>query len=200
MRKLVRRATRIDAWLRGVPRRLAAADGIALDLRLATAGALVRLDHDRFRSAITHLVDNAVQAMDELPAGSERRLTIETHAADTVGIVVADTGPGIPPDVLPQVFEPLFSTRNFGTGLGLPTVKQIVEQHDGTIALAEPARRGNAARGNSAARRLGGTGFVFTETRLHLLAALASCVLDHAARAPLRMRCFCDGIKKFPSS
>jgi len=48
---------------------------------------------------------------------------------------VRDTGPGIPPDVLPKVFDPLFSTKSFGTGLGLPTVKQIVEQHGGTIVL-----------------------------------------------------------------
>ena len=46
---------------------------------------------------------------------------------------VIDTGPGIPPDVLPRIFEPLFTTKNFGVGLGLPTVRQIVELHGGTI-------------------------------------------------------------------
>jgi signal transduction histidine kinase len=44
-----------------------------------------------------------------------------------------DNGPGIPPDVLPRIFEPLFTTKNFGVGLGLPTVRQIVELHGGTI-------------------------------------------------------------------
>ncbi len=50
-------------------------------------------------------------------------------------IRVEDTGPGMTPDVLAKVFEPLFSTKSFGTCLGLPTVKQIVQQHGGTIAI-----------------------------------------------------------------
>ena len=56
--------------------------------------------------------------------------------------MVADTGGGIPADVLPKVFEPLFSTKSFGTGLGLPMVKQIVEQHGGTITIASEAGKG----------------------------------------------------------
>jgi signal transduction histidine kinase len=48
--------------------------------------------------------------------------------------------------VLPRVFEPLFSTKNFGTGLGLPTVKQIVEQHGGTISIESELGRGATVR------------------------------------------------------
>src|SRR5262249_18704185 len=46
---------------------------------------------------------------------------------------VIDTGPGIRPEVLPRIFEPLYTTKNFGVGLGLPTVRQIVELHGGSI-------------------------------------------------------------------
>ena len=72
------------------------------------------------------------------PQCAERRITVDARPgpASVAAIVVADTGPGMPADVLAQVFEPLFSTKSFGTGLGLPTVKQIVEQHGGTIAIA----------------------------------------------------------------
>ena len=52
-----------------------------------------------------------------------------------VVLSVEDTGPGIPDDILPQVMEPLFSTKPFGTGLGLPTVKRIMEQHDGGVEV-----------------------------------------------------------------
>jgi len=49
--------------------------------------------------------------------------------------MLEDNGPGIPPDVLAKVFEPLFSTRTFGVGLGLPIVKQIMEGHGGGVEI-----------------------------------------------------------------
>jgi signal transduction histidine kinase len=48
---------------------------------------------------------------------------------------VIDTGPGIPEQALAKIFEPLFTTKNFGVGLGLPTVQKIVEAHGGTIGV-----------------------------------------------------------------
>ena len=64
-------------------------------------------------------------------------IAVETRQSDRhIEIAVIDTGQGIPPDVLPKIFEPLFSTKSFGTGLGLPTVKQIVEQHGGEIEVS----------------------------------------------------------------
>jgi signal transduction histidine kinase len=59
-------------------------------------------------------------------------------------ITLCDNGPGIPADVLPRIFEPLFTTKNFGVGLGLPTVRQIIELHGGTIAADSRAGEGAA--------------------------------------------------------
>ena len=53
-----------------------------------------------------------------------------------------DNGPGIPPEVLEKIFEPLYSTKSFGVGLGLPTVRQIMEQHGGGIEIASEVGRG----------------------------------------------------------
>ncbi len=58
---------------------------------------------------------------------------------------MSDTGPGIAPDILPRIFEPLYSTKTFGTGLGLPTVKQIVEQHGGEVELSSELGVGTRA-------------------------------------------------------
>jgi signal transduction histidine kinase len=58
-----------------------------------------------------------------------------------VRLSIIDNGPGIPPDVLPRIFEPLFTTKGFGVGLGLPTVRQIVEKHGGTIDVTSARRR-----------------------------------------------------------
>ncbi|MCH8997656.1 MAG: ATP-binding protein, partial [Proteobacteria bacterium] len=52
-----------------------------------------------------------------------------------IEIVIEDNGPGIPADVLPRIFEPLYSTRGFGMGLGLPVARQIMELHGGGIEI-----------------------------------------------------------------
>jgi signal transduction histidine kinase len=67
-------------------------------------------------------------------------LTVGTHIADPaegIGVVleVSDTGGGIPHDVVQNVFNPFFTTKAKGTGLGLPIVHAIVEKHGGTIHL-----------------------------------------------------------------
>lgn len=73
----------------------------------------------------------------------ERSITVASHvAAGWLEITVEDTGIGIPNEILPKVFDPLFSTRGFGTGLGLAVVKQVVEQHGGKIAIASTPGKG----------------------------------------------------------
>jgi signal transduction histidine kinase len=59
---------------------------------------------------------------------------------------VEDTGPGIPADARARIFEPFFTTKHRGTGLGLPTVKRIVEAHHGTIAIEDRPGGGTRVR------------------------------------------------------
>ena len=63
------------------------------------------------------------------------KLTLENDKKDFVKIILQDSGPGIPDEVLPKIFEPLFTTRAQGTGLGLVSCKNIVDQHGGTIQV-----------------------------------------------------------------
>lgn len=110
-------------------------------VRQLGADCLVKIDTERMRRVLINLVENAAHAIAE--AGNERRITVSTtRIADAFEFAIEDTGSGIPKDILPKVFEPLFSTKSFGTGLGLPMVKQIVEQHGGTIAIASDVGRG----------------------------------------------------------
>jgi signal transduction histidine kinase len=96
------------------------------------------------RRVLVNLVDNAVQAMAEADAAiATRVITITTsEPGNAYELAIEDTGPGIPAEVMPKIFEPLFSTKNFGTGLGLPTVKQIIEQHGGRIIIDSEIGRG----------------------------------------------------------
>ena len=93
------------------------------------------------------LLDNAVEALTDgswHPAASrERRIAVRTESIGAqVRLTIADNGPGIPPEVLPRIFEPLFTTKSFGVGLGLPLVRQIIEQHGGTVSAEAPPEGG----------------------------------------------------------
>jgi signal transduction histidine kinase len=96
------------------------------------------------RIALSNLVTNAVQAM---PDGGHLKITIEKtkhRGDDAVAITVIDTGKGIPQDVLERVFEPFFTTRASGTGLGLAVVRRIVEAHEGLVTAKSDSRNGTA--------------------------------------------------------
>jgi signal transduction histidine kinase len=135
-RDTVRSSIRLDPWLEEVLNGHEAPDGVTVERRLGAPGAVVSIDPDRLRSAIVKVFENALEALVETPALAEQRIVVSTAVGDMIEIAITDTGPGIPSNILPRVFEPLFSTRSFGTGLGLATAKQIVENHGGDIAIA----------------------------------------------------------------
>jgi signal transduction histidine kinase len=121
--------------------------GISLRPQLA-CGARLNLDRERLERAVGNLIANAVQALNDpqwrRPAHLTAEIIVRTGMAGRhVEIAVSDTGPRIPDDVLPRIFDPLFTTRNFGVGLGLPLVRQILQQHRGSVAV-EPNPAGGA--------------------------------------------------------
>jgi PAS domain S-box-containing protein len=136
-KEIARTPTAFDSWLADLLAKYAAPEGIAIQHELR-AGTEVAIDPEWFRHALVNLIDNAIQALQDPawhpPAAHARRITVRTERAGRhVRICVSDTGPGIPTDVLPRIFEPLFTTKGFGVGLGLPTVSQIIEKHGGAI-------------------------------------------------------------------
>ena len=113
-------------------------DPAVLLRREMSAAAAVMLDRTRFRQVLVNLIDNAAQAMMDPQwkpeADRHRTITIRTESAGPfIRLSVVDNGPGIPQEKLAKIFEPLFTTKAKGVGLGLPTVRKIVEQHGGTI-------------------------------------------------------------------
>lgn len=89
-------------------------------------------DSRRIQQVFLNLLENAAQ---HSPAGSEIRIVVHPPERDRVRVSVIDSGAGIPVDVLPRIFEPFFSTRKAGTGLGMSIVKHIVESHGGAIGI-----------------------------------------------------------------
>jgi signal transduction histidine kinase len=133
-----------DQWIDDVLSDQQLPAGIDLIKQLGAPGAAVGIDVDRMRQVINNLVENAAQAMQGMDSAPQQgRIVVSTAmAADAFEFTVADTGPGIEADVLLKVFEPLFSTKSFGTGLGLSVVRQIVEQHGGTVTVSSDPGKG----------------------------------------------------------
>jgi two-component system, NtrC family, sensor histidine kinase HydH len=102
---------------------------------------MVLMDRELFKQALLNLMLNAEQAM---PTGGELTIQAAKERPDAthLSLTFIDTGKGIPLDVLPRIFEPFYSTKQSGTGLGLPTTKRIVEAHGGTIGVQSEVGRG----------------------------------------------------------
>jgi signal transduction histidine kinase len=142
-RELRRASTDLEIWLHEVLTEQQVPAGVTLTEDFHAPAEPIAIDAERVRRVVINLIDNAAQALSELPADGERRISVETRVdSDGVAIRVADTGPGIPAENLTRIFEPLFSTKSFGTGLGLATVKQIVGQHGGTIDVDSTVGQG----------------------------------------------------------
>ena len=109
-----------------------AAAGVAIETRVEPANLVVQADPDLLDQALVNLIKNAIEAVEPC---AEKRITL-TAGLDPQGRVVlsiADTGPGLAPDLAEQIFVPFFTTKPKGSGIGLPMVRQIMAAHGGTI-------------------------------------------------------------------
>lgn len=114
--------------------------------RLDAAGSelAVRAEPVALEQIIHNLLANALQALDQVPP-QERSLSVRLHAEDGQGaLTVDDTGPGIAPEVLPRLFEPFFTTRENGLGLGLSLCESLAASMGGHIGVQPRAPRGAA--------------------------------------------------------
>jgi signal transduction histidine kinase len=100
----------------------------------------VMLDTNRMKQVFMNVILNSMQAIPE-----DGKITIKCHYEEethTVQVVISDTGTGMSQEILAQAFEPFFSTKSGGTGLGLANVKKIMEQHGGGIKVESEEGQG----------------------------------------------------------
>jgi len=112
--------------------------GISLRFYPGQEVGLFEVDPDLFRAMIVNLVRNALQACD---AGDEVLVSTIRQGSEVL-IRVTDTGPGMDQETQKDAFQPYFSTKKGGTGLGLPIVRRVVEEHGGSIHLSSEAGKG----------------------------------------------------------
>jgi signal transduction histidine kinase len=122
----------MDKWLAGVLQEMVIPLEIDCDYTFES-GLELEIDPERLRRAVINVVNNAVQAMED-SSGEYKRLRVKSRARDgRFEIVVKDNGPGMSEESLSRIFEPLYSTKGFGVGLGVPIVKSIMVKHRGGV-------------------------------------------------------------------
>ncbi|MBI3292964.1 MAG: ATP-binding protein, partial [Elusimicrobia bacterium] len=89
------------------------------------------LDRELIEEAFTNIIDNALDVM-----GDHGTLTVRTEKdAEQARVELINTGPGLPPELREKIFEPFYTTKEGGVGLGLTIAQRIVEEHHGSIAV-----------------------------------------------------------------
>lgn len=143
----------LDEWLATLLQEQAEQlpEQIAVECHLGLGPLEVWFDPARMSRVLINLVSNAAEAMTtrteeaSKPATVQPRIVVRSALTGRgIEISVEDNGPGIPDEVLGKIMEPLFTTKSFGTGLGLPAVEKILEQHGGGLDIA--SRIGEGAR------------------------------------------------------
>jgi len=121
----------------------AAAGNVRLAYVAQRRAPTIRADRDQIIQVLTNLVQNALDAVKEVPNGA---VTLTTDAdGPWVSFTVADNGPGVAPEVAGRLFEPYATTKANGTGLGLAIAQRIAYEHNGELSYIGPSANGKGA-------------------------------------------------------
>jgi signal transduction histidine kinase len=137
-----RRSVLVNELIREACGRARVAGGESVTVTTELDGTLppILADPDQLSRVFENLILNAMQAM---PDGGRLTLKSAVSYLGWVAISIADTGVGIPAENLEKVFDPLFTTKVKGVGLGLAIARSLVEGHEGTIAVQSQAGKGS---------------------------------------------------------
>lgn len=118
------------------------ANQIRVEMVLADPCPMVLADEDQISHVLLNLITNALHAM---PEGGTLRVGLEPEQT-MVRLTITDTGHGMPPEVIRRIYDPFFTTKEFGkgTGLGLTVVKGIIEEHQGSIEVESEEGKGTS--------------------------------------------------------
>ena len=150
-KKLSCRSENLDLWLEKIVSEEAGQlpAAVSIECQLGLEGLDVPFDPSRLQRAIINLLSNASEAL--VGKGDDPSkfttanpcIVISTRAEKDYALIsVLDNGPGISADNLEKVREPLFTTKSFGTGLGIPAVEQIISQHGGSLEIQSDIGKG----------------------------------------------------------
>ena len=126
----------MSAWLHSVLDYYEIPSWLSLKRDLPTE-LLAKFDTESIRRALMNLLDNAAQALSTIDIADKKMITIAAREVGSYAeFSVADNGPGMDEETRKMIFEPLYTTKTYGVGLGLPIVQRIVEQHQGQVIVS----------------------------------------------------------------
>ena len=130
----------LDIWIKSVLDELVLPDEI--DCTLELSNFPVQIDQEKLRQVFVNLINNAVHALQDQASDDKQLKLLTKRLDDHYEIHIIDNGIGMSDDTKSNVFEPLYSTKGFGVGLGMVIVKNIVEQHHGEISIESEEGKG----------------------------------------------------------
>jgi C4-dicarboxylate-specific signal transduction histidine kinase len=117
--------------------------GVEIETHLAGDLLPVRGDRGQLQQVIVNLIVNAFEAMSQISEGArEMRICTAPGERNVIAVSVEDSGPGLSPDALKRIFQPFYTTKSTGLGVGLSICRSIVEAHGGRLWASPGAQRG----------------------------------------------------------
>jgi two-component system, LuxR family, sensor kinase FixL len=123
----------------------AALNRVEISINVESTPARILADDVQMQQVIINIVRNAIEAVAESDARDRRIDIVQRVTGELVEIAVADTGPGLPPEIADRAFEPFVTTKAGGMGLGLAISRSIVQAHGGSLRFEKAAGKGATA-------------------------------------------------------
>ena len=123
--------------------------------RAYLSGPTVRADADKLRQVFSNIIDNAIDAMESTTGERRLEFAIQNNGAGMAAVRIRDNGCGIADDKIAKIFNPFYTSKTNGTGLGLGVAKKVIDSHRGTIEVHSKVGPGHRVRAGDSAQRRG---------------------------------------------
>ncbi|WP_300755952.1 ATP-binding protein [uncultured Brachyspira sp.] len=119
-------------------------NNVSIDIKFDKDNLILKLDERYIKQALINIIQNAIDAMNENKRDNKKEIYIKLKTIDNYAVIsIRDTGIGMKEETLNKIFEPYFTTKRHGTGLGLTNVVRIIEAHNGNITIESEYEKGS---------------------------------------------------------
>ena len=119
-------------------------NNVSIDIKFDKDNLILKLDERYIKQALINIIQNAIDAMNDNKDDKKKEIYIKLKTIDNYAVIsIKDTGTGIKDEDLNKIFEPYFTTKRHGTGLGLTNVVRIIEAHNGNITIESEYGKGS---------------------------------------------------------